>query len=95
MRIFFLDVELKSFNEVSVNGRNLAEGDAILDEKAIARNLTLDQQWQLICIMKKNINKLYSVYRDARVLSGEITAEDLRKNERKRARAKGPNPRLL
>lgn len=94
MYLFHLDVELKSFNEVVVNGRNLGDGDAMIDENAFAK-LTLEQQWQIICIMKKNINKMYSVYRDARVLTGEITAEDLRKQERKRARSKGHNPRLL
>ena len=95
MRIFLLDVELKGRCDVAVNGRRLEDGDAEIDEKIIAKQLTVEQQWQLICVLKKNINKLYSVYRDARVAQGEITAEDLRHTERKRARTKGPNPRLL
>jgi hypothetical protein len=95
MRIFLLDVALQGFNEVTVNGRRLETGDAEIDEKIIAKKLSLEQQWQLICVMKKNINKLYAVYRDARVASGEITTEDLRRSERKRAHAKGPKPRLL
>lgn len=95
MRIFLMDVELQSFNEVTVNGRRLETGDAEIDEKIIAKKLTLDQQWQLICLFKKNINKLYSIYRDARVAQGEITTEDLRRTERKRAHTKGPKPRLL
>lgn len=95
MRIFLMDVELKGFNEVTVNGRRLETGDAEIDEQIIAKKLSLEQQWQLICVMKKNINKLYAVYRDARVAQGEITAEDLRRTERKRAHSKGHKPRLL
>jgi len=95
MRIFLMDVELKGFSDVTVNGRRLEIGDAEIDEKIIAKKLSLEQQWQLICVMKKNINKLYSIYRDARVAHGEITTEDLRRTEKKRAHAKGPKPRLL
>jgi len=95
MRIFLLDVELQGSGDVTVNGRRLEAGDAEIDEKIIGKKLSLEQQWQLICLMKKNINKVYAVYRDARVARGEITAEDLRRNEHKRARAKGPKPRLL
>ena len=95
MKIFQMDVELQGSGDVTVNGRRLEEGDAMIDEKIIGKRLSTDQQWKLICVFKKNINKLYSLYRDARVAQGEVTEEDLRRTERKRARSPGPRPRLL
>ncbi len=93
-RIFLMDVELAGHSDVKVNGQRLEEADAEIDEKIIFKQLTLQQQWQLICLMKKNINKLYAVYREKRVAEGEITAEDLRRTEF-RARQRKRNPRLL
>ena len=93
-RIFLMDAELVGHSDVRVNGQRLEEADAEIDEKIIEKQLTLDQQWKLICLMKKNINKLYSAYRNARVAQGEISEEDLRRTEHA-ARRRKRRPRLL
>jgi hypothetical protein len=95
MRIFLMDVKLEAGHEVTVNGRRLEDGDAEIDEKVIGRQLNLEQQWQLICVLKKNINKLYSAYRAKRVAEGEVTEEELVRSERHRSRNRTHNPRLL
>ena len=44
MKIFQMDVELQGSGDVTVNGRRLEEGDAMIEEKIIGKRLSTDQQ---------------------------------------------------
>jgi hypothetical protein len=76
MRILNLTVELHGNKEVSLNGKPLIKGKVEIDEKVIFQQLNLDQQWFIICELKKTLNMLNSTYQRSRVKSGEISMDD-------------------
>ena len=65
MRIIRFEVELHGNRDISVNGRRLEDSRAIgeIEEKVIEKNTTLDQQWQMITLLKRMTAQLEHVYR--------------------------------
>lgn len=69
MKIIRFDVELQGNRDVVVNGRVLEDPRALgeVEEKVIEKNTTLDQQWQLITMLKRMTSQLEHVYRKSTV----------------------------
>jgi hypothetical protein len=76
MKILNLMVELHGNKEVSLNGSPLTKGKVDIDEKVIFQQLSLDQQWFIICEVKKTLNMLNNTYQRSRVKSGEVSMAD-------------------
>lgn len=76
MKLLNLQIELQSNKEVTVNGRPLnylRNHDIELEEKVIEKNVSLEQQWIVLCEMRKLEARLESAYRKSRIRAGEIT----------------------
>ncbi len=69
MKIIRFDVELQGNRDVVVNGRVLEDPRALgeVEEKVIEKNTTMDQQWQLITMLKRMTSQLEHVYRKSAV----------------------------
>lgn len=93
-RVLRMEVEMLGNKLLIVNDQPIETGDIELDEKIIG-GVSLEQQWFLICLLKKNINKLYHEYRRSRVRQGEVSEARLRELETAAARSRKHKPRLL
>lgn len=69
MKIIRFDVELQGNRDVVVNGRILEDPRALgeIEEKVIEKNTTLDQQWQLISLLRRMASQLEHVYRKSTI----------------------------
>lgn len=85
MKILEIVAELQPNREVTVNGRNTAAaGNAVnLDEKLIEKQLSLEQQWELLCLMQQTVAKLFHTYHRSRIRAGETTLENVQESARK------------
>jgi len=80
MKLFEFNVELTSSKEVLLNGRNVLDESAThtfgLDEK-LFRKLDAQQQWALLCEIRKLGSRLAHAYDDGRVERGELSEGDV------------------
>ena len=79
MRIADFTLELHGSSEVTLNGVNvLTEGKTLhmLEEAVFLKQLTPQQQWAILCEMRKMLARMESAYNKGRVLRGEITEGD-------------------
>jgi hypothetical protein len=76
MRIAELVVELHGNKEVTINGRNSREGKHGLDEKIFVKQLTAEQQWQILCEARQLLSRLEHAYRQSLVNRGEVSEGD-------------------
>ena len=70
-------VELTPTHEILINGRNwskLHSMEVPVDEKAIQKNVSTEQQFFAICELRKILAKLEFVYEGSRETRGEIHA---------------------
>ena len=76
MKMLELMVEMTPNKEVRVNGRPLhylRDHDVPVEEQVIVKNVPLDQQWMVLCELKKIVGKLEFAYRRSRINAGEVT----------------------
>jgi len=76
MKLFEVVVELRGNREITINGRQLQylkDHDMLLEEKILGKNVSLDQQWAVLCEMRKLVAKLEFVYKKSRIRAGEVT----------------------
>jgi hypothetical protein len=93
-QVLKIEAALQGNRLLIVNGQPVETAEVEIDEKIIGR-APLDQQWFLLCLLKKNLNKLYAEYRLARVQQGEVTEASLTAQERNTVARRKHNPRLL
>lgn len=80
MKIISFVAELQGNKEVILNGRNVLDESVThtfdLDEK-VFQKLDVNQQWVLLCEIRKLGSRLSHAYDDARVVRGELTYGDI------------------
>lgn len=79
MIIIDFRAELHGNREVTLNGYPLTRGEGMIEEKVIEKTLTLDQQWELITMLRKLSAKAEHAYRCARIRAGEDTSDEFRR----------------
>ena len=84
MKIIEFTAELHGNRDVTLNGRRVEDSEPLLEEKAIFKTLTLDQQWMLLCHVRKMLNKLDHTYHKSRVRAGELSMSELDSASRSR-----------
>lgn len=67
--------DLRGNKDVLLNGIDIRDprSQGIIEEKIIEKNLTLDQQWALIMMLRKLSARLEHTYRSSRIRSGEVS----------------------
>ena len=89
MKIIEFKAELHGNREVTINGRRLHDGGAMIDEQVIFNKLTTYQQWQILTELNKLQARLAHTYKRSRVKAGEITAEQAVKSGAKGVKGAG------
>jgi len=89
MKIIEFVAELHGNKEVSLNGEPLSTGEPHMEEKIVFNQLTLDQQWQLLAMMRKLLNKMEYTYQKGRVRAHEISMADFDSNSHRRKISSG------
>lgn len=76
MKLFEIVAEFHGNKEVTVNGRplqGLKDCDIPVEEKVIEKNVSLEQQWFLLCEVRKLIGRLEFTYHKSRLRAGGAT----------------------
>jgi hypothetical protein len=79
MRIVELMVELHGNKEVTINGKNSHDGKHRVEEKIFIKQLTAEQQWQVLCEVRQLLSKLDHAYAQAQINRGAYTESDAKK----------------
>jgi hypothetical protein len=76
MHIVRFDAELMGNKQVLVNGHAVQDPRALgeVDEKLIEKTVDLDQQWQMLTLLKRMTAQLEHVYRKSMVRAGQAPA---------------------
>jgi len=85
MKILELMVELHGA-DVTVNGRDIMNGGTLMFEEDIFRKqLHPNQQWAMLCEVRKLLNRMDDAYAQSQVARGEATMDDYDAVRRRRA----------
>lgn len=76
MRILQLDIDLHGNRDITINGVRMENGHVLLDETVIRKQLTLDQQFFILCELKKTLSLVEHIYSATKVNRGEMTEKD-------------------
>lgn len=69
-------VELHGNKEVSINGRRYENGEPMIDEKTIEKQVSPDQQRIIIAMLNKLLAKAQHTYMRSKVTAGEMSMND-------------------
>lgn len=77
MKIVELVVELTGSKNCLINGVDSFEPRAqhVFEEKIFLKSLSPDQQWHLLCDVRKLLSKMESAYNEGRAARGELPVE--------------------
>ena len=73
------NVELTGGKESLLNGIHVMDNRMAhnLDEKIFRRNIPADQQWAIICELRKMLSKMEHAYQDGRIERREVSPGEL------------------
>jgi hypothetical protein len=76
MIIMDFRVELHGNKEISINGRRYENGEPMIDEKVIEKQVSTDQQRIVIAMLNKLLAKAQHTYMRSKVTAGEMPMSD-------------------
>jgi len=84
MKIVELTVELTGTKNCLVNGVDSFDSRAhhAFEEKIFSKSLSPEQQWHLLCDVRKLLSKMEHVYNEGRALRGELPVDRLSLNRK-------------
>jgi len=90
MRLIDFVVELHGNGDASLNGRHAMDDSVVqdfhFDEKVFRRKVPPDQQWRILCELRKLLSRVEHAYDDGRTERNELSEGDVK---RLRSGAKG------
>lgn len=81
MKVVELVVELTGTKDCLINGVNSfsSKPQHSIEEKVFIRQLSPDQQWHVLCELRKLLSKTEDAYTQARINRGEILADKVKR----------------
>lgn len=78
MKVIKFDVDLIG-PEALINGRKASEGQGMIEAKIFMDKIDKQQQWEVVCAIRKLATEIYRAYRVSQVKRGEITPENAKR----------------